>query len=159
VPHDQPQQIGRYRIEKVLGEGGFGRVYLAHDDQLNRPVAIKVPRRERLSRPGEAEVYLAAACVLARTGHPNSVPVQDVGTRPDGLCYVVSKVIEGSTLAEGIEGNRPSVCEATELTACVAEALHHAHRKGLVHRDIKPGNILLDTTGKPFVTDFGLALK
>jgi len=77
---DQPEQIGRYRIEKILGEGGFGRVYLAHDDQLNRRVAIKVPRRERLSRPEDAEAYLAEARTVASLDHPNIVPVHDVGT-------------------------------------------------------------------------------
>ena len=83
----EPQGIGRYRVERVLGEGGFGRVYLAHDDQLNRPVAIKVPRRERLSTAVDAEAYLAEARVLASLDHPNIVPVHDVGTTPDGLCY------------------------------------------------------------------------
>src|SRR5436853_4313737 len=95
APADQPQQIGRYRIEKVLGEGGFGRVYLAHDDQLQRAVAIKVPRKERVSRPEDAEAYLTEARTVARLDHPNIVPIFDVGTTPDGLCYVVSKVIEG----------------------------------------------------------------
>jgi eukaryotic-like serine/threonine-protein kinase len=156
---DQPQQIGRYRIERVLGEGGFGRVYLAHDDQLNRPVAIKVPRRERLSRPEDAEAYLAEARVVASLDHPNIVPVHDVGTTSDGLCYVVSKLIEGCDLAKTIRGTRLSHAQAAELMATVAMALHYAHRKGLVHRDIKPGNILLDSSGNPFVADFGLALK
>jgi eukaryotic-like serine/threonine-protein kinase len=79
---DQPVQIGRYRIEKVLGEGGFGRVYLAYDDQLQRLVAVKVPRKERLSRPEDAEAYLAEARVVASLDHPNVVPVFDVGTTP-----------------------------------------------------------------------------
>src|SRR5438874_13373287 len=92
---DMPVQIGRYRIEKVLGEGGFGRVYLAHDDQLRRAVAIKVPRRERISSPADAAAYLTEARTAAGLDHANIVPIFDVGTTPDGLCYVVSKVIEG----------------------------------------------------------------
>ena len=91
-----PQQIGRYRIERVLGEGGFGRVYLAHDDQLKRAVAIKVPRPERLSRPEAAQEYLAEARVVAGLVHDHIVPVYDVGNTSDGLCYVVSMLIEGS---------------------------------------------------------------
>jgi hypothetical protein len=87
------------------------------------------------------------------------VPVHDVGSTEDYPCFVVSKFIEGCTLAKKIEDDRPPFGEAAELTATVAEALHYAHRKGLVHRDIKPGNILLDTDGKPYVADFGLALK
>jgi serine/threonine protein kinase/formylglycine-generating enzyme required for sulfatase activity len=156
---EQPERIGRFRIEKVLGEGGFGRVYLAHDDQLDRRVAIKVPRRERLSGANDAEAYLAEARVVASLDHPNIVPVFDVGTTSDGLCYVVSKLIEGTDLAELLRETRLSHSQAAELVATVAEALHYAHRKHLVHRDIKPGNILLDENGKPYVTDFGLALK
>ena len=154
-----PVRLGRYRVVRVLGEGGFGRVYLAHDEQLHRPVAIKVPHRHRIHKPEDTEAYLAEGRVLASLDHPHIVPVFDVGCTEDGLCFVVSRFIEGSTLAQGIRDNRPSFGGAAELIATVAEALHYAHRKGLVHRDIKPGNILLDAEGKPYVADFGLALK
>src|ERR1700692_2158583 len=130
---DKPEQIDRYRIKKVLGEGGFGRVYLAHDDQLQRAVAIKVPRRERLSSPEDAAAYLTEARTVASLDHPNIVPIFDVGTTPDGLCYVVSKVIDGSDLAKKIQQARPSFTETAGLMATVADALHYAPRKGLVH--------------------------
>jgi serine/threonine protein kinase/formylglycine-generating enzyme required for sulfatase activity len=154
-----PRQIGRYRVEKLLGKGGFGLVYLAHDDQLHRPVAIKVPHRERIASPEDAQAYLAEARILASLDHPHIVPVHDVGNEEDGLPFVVSKFIEGGDLAKWIEGRRPSLLESAELVATIAEALHHAHRKGLVHRDVKPGNLLIDTAGKPYVGDFGLALQ
>jgi hypothetical protein len=154
-----PQRIGRYRVERILGEGSFGRVYLAHDDQLNRPVAIKVPHQSLVSRPEDAAIYLTEARIVANLDHPNIVPVHDVGGTDDCPCFIVSKYIEGSTLAEKIRDQRPSFGDATELVATIAEALHYAHCKGLVHRDIKPGNILLDKSGKPFVVDFGLALQ
>ena len=93
-----PQQIGRYRVEKILGEGGFGVVYLAHDDQLSRPVAIKVPHPKLVAGPKEAEVYLTEARTVANLDHPNIVPVHDVGSTEDYPCFIVSKVIEGSTL-------------------------------------------------------------
>jgi eukaryotic-like serine/threonine-protein kinase len=160
VPADPvPQRVGRYRVERVLGVGGFGVVYLAHDDELRRPVAVKVPHRQRISQPEGVEAYLAEARVLASLDHPHIVPVYDVGRTDDGLCFVVSKFIEGSTLAQRIRANRPFVAEAAELVATVAEALQYAHRQGLVHRDIKPGNILLGAGGRPFVADFGLALR
>ena len=156
---ERGSRIGRYRIERILGEGGFGRVYLAHDDQLQRPVAIKVPHRKLVDRLEDAEAYLTEARTVANLDHPHIVPVFDVGSTEDCPCYVVSKYIDGTDLASRLKKSRLSIHEAVELVATVAEALHHAHKQGLVHRDIKPGNILLDRSGKPFVADFGLALR
>jgi serine/threonine protein kinase/formylglycine-generating enzyme required for sulfatase activity/tetratricopeptide (TPR) repeat protein len=155
----QPQRIGRYRVIKLLGQGGFGRVYLGHDDDLDRPVAIKVPNPERIAHPENVEAYLNEARTLARLDHPNIVPVYDLGHTEDGLCFVVSKLIEGDNLAVKLNRDRPSFRDSAELVAAIAEALHYAHTRGLVHRDIKPANILIDTSGKPCVVDFGLALK
>jgi serine/threonine protein kinase/formylglycine-generating enzyme required for sulfatase activity len=151
--------IGRYRIVHSLGQGGFGRVYLAHDDDLDRPVAIKVPNRERITHPRDVKAFLGEARILAKLDHPNIVPVHDVGRTEDGLCFVVSKLIEGSDLAVRIRQARPSIRDSAELVATIADALHYAHTRGLVHRDIKPANILIDASGKPSVADFGLALK
>ena len=142
-----------------MGQGGFGRVYLAHDDDLDRPVAIKVPNPERITHPEDVEAFLNEARILAKLDHPNIVPVYDVGRTEDGLCFVVSKLIEGSDLAVRIGQARPSFRDSAELVATIAEALHYAHTRGLVHRDIKPANILIDASGKPCVADFGLALK
>ncbi len=153
-----PESIGRYRISAELGSGGFGVVFRAFDPKLRREVAVKVPLRDALNQT-QTDAYLDEARVLASLDHPNIVPVYDFGTTADGLCYVVSKLIEGHDLAHMIRETRPSHTQAAELIATVAAALHYAHRKGLVHRDIKPSNILLDSSGKPFVADFGLALK
>jgi len=154
-----PGQIGRYRIERVLGQGGFGLVYLAHDEQLQRLVAIKVPHRHRVSTAEDAEVYLNEARTVASLDHPHIVPVFDVGSNEHFPCFVVSKYIDGTDLAAKLKQSRLSLDEAVELVVTVAEALHHAHKQGLVHRDVKPGNILLDKSGSPFVADFGLALR
>ncbi len=153
------KKIGRYTILGLLGKGGFGRVYLAHDDELNRPVAIKVPRPERVSQPKAIEAYLNEARILASLDHSHIVPVYDVGRTDDGLCFVVSKLIEGSDLATRIKEAPPSFHESAPLVATVAEALHYAHTCGLVHRDIKPANILIDASFRAFVADFGLALR
>jgi eukaryotic-like serine/threonine-protein kinase len=150
-----PERIGRYRIESVLGKGSFGLVYLAHDDELSRTVAIKVPH----NHPSDATAYLTEARTLASLDHSNIVPVFDVGSTENGLCYIVSKFIKGNDLAQEIKESRLSPTQSADLIATVCEALHHAHTKGLVHRDIKSANILIDDTGKPFVADFGLALK
>ena len=158
-PTSDPSKIGRYRIIRRLGQGGFGRVYLAHDDDLDRPVAIKVPNPERITRSEDAEAFLIEARILAKLDHPHIVPVHDVGRTEDGLCFVVSKLIEGSDLAVRMDQVRPSFRDSAELVATIADALHYAHTRGLVHRDIKPANILIDASGKPCVADFGLALK
>src|SRR5262249_2229569 len=141
------------------GKGGFGAVFLAHDDQLHRPVAIKVPHRQWIAGPADVEAYLTEARVLASLDHPHIVPVHDVGTAETGLPFVVSKFIAGGDLKDRIKEGRLSVSEAADLVATIAEALHYAHCKGLVHRDIKPANILIDGAGKVYVADFGLALK
>ena len=158
-PPKLPERIGRYRVERLLGRGGFGLVYLAHDEQLDRPVAVKVPHAGLVSRPEDAEPYLTEARTVANLDHPNIVPVYDVGSTEEFPVYVVCKFIDGISLAAKIKQTRLSLAEAAELVLTVAEALHYAHKQGLVHRDIKPGNILLDSSGKPFVADFGLALR
>jgi len=141
---DHPQQIGRYRVQKVLGKGGFGLVYLAYDDQLKRPVAIKVAHARLISRPEDAEAYLTEARTVANLDHPHIVPVYDVGSTEEFPCFVVSKYIDGTDLFTRLKQSRLSIQETVELVATVAEALHYAHKQEIVHRDIKPGNILLD---------------
>lgn len=154
-----PMAIGRYLVQAVLGHGGFGIVYLARDERLQRQVAIKVPHSKNLLKPHDVEAYLSEARMVASLDHPNIVPVHDVGSTEEFPCYIVSKFIEGSTLSKRIHEAPLSIAQTAELIATVAETLHYAHRKGLVHRDVKPGNILLDAAGKPYVADFGLALK
>lgn len=154
-----PETIGRYRVERVLGKGGFGLVYLAHDDQLQRPVAIKVPHADLIARPEDAEAYLAEARTVAGLDHPHIIPVYDVGQTDDFPCFVVSKYVEGTDLAQRLKTDRLDAVAASELTATLADALHFAHKRGIVHRDIKPANILIEADGKPYIGDFGLALR
>jgi serine/threonine protein kinase/formylglycine-generating enzyme required for sulfatase activity len=154
-----PSWLGRYRVTGKLGGGGFGVVYRGYDDELRRAVALKVPHRHHIATPADVEAYLDEARLLAGLDHPHIVPVHDAGRTDDGLCFVVSRLIEGTDLKTRLKEARPPSADAAALVAAVAEALHHAHRAGLVHRDVKPGNILLDTAGKPYLADFGLALR
>ena len=159
VTSECPARLGRYRIVGTLGSGGFGTVYRGYDDELRRDVAVKAPHRHRIATPEDAEAYLAEARTVAGLDHPHIVPVFDLGRSDDGLCFVVSRFIEGGDLTRRINEARFPFAGSAALTAAVAEALHHAHKRGLVHRDVKPANILIDRAGAPFLTDFGLALK
>ncbi|MCP4859476.1 MAG: serine/threonine-protein kinase [Fuerstiella sp.] len=166
TPHDDkdrppsvPTQIGRYRIERLLGRGGFGTVYLAHDAELDRYVAVKVPRSDLVFDENDAEAYLTEARTVANLDHANIVQVHDVGSTDDFPCYIVSKYIEGTNLSQRLKADQYTHRECAELIATVADALHYAHKQGLVHRDVKPGNILIGIDGKPYVADFGLALR
>ncbi len=160
VPREPiPERIGRYSIEGLINEGGFGTVYLARDDTLDRQVAIKVPRIDRISEPDDMDAYWEEARTVASLDHPHIVPVYDVGQTDDGRCFVVSKLIEGTDLSEQIKRTRLTHAEAARLISVVADALHHAHSRKLVHRDVKPANILIDLEENPYVADFGLALR
>ena len=158
-PEAAPAQIGRYRVSHVLGQGGFGVVYLAYDEQLQRQVAIKAPHPRMLRSREDIDAYLTEARTVAALDHPNIVPVYDAGASESCPFFVVSKFIEGSTLRKKIHEESTSAAEAVLLTAVIAETLQYAHGQGLVHRDIKPSNILLDLSNKPYVADFGIALK
>jgi serine/threonine-protein kinase len=138
---------GRYRLERLIAEGGFGQVWRAMDTALQRPVAVKITTLECV---GEARR-------VASLRHHGIISVHDVGHEA-GLCFIVFDLVEGTDLARRIRENRPDWQEAARLAAEVAGHLHHAHEKGFVHRDIKPANILLDEKGKPVLADFGIAV-
>ncbi len=131
APPRLPARIGRYKVERLLGKGGFGLVYLAHDEQLNRRVAVKLPHARLISKPEDAEAYLAEARTVANLDHAHIVPVYDVGGTDEFPCYVVSKYIEGADLSATVKRSRLSSAQAAELVATVAEALHYAHKQGL----------------------------
>lgn len=151
--------LDRYRVVGLIGEGGFGVVYSAYDDRLHRLVAIKIPKPDRGSWRDCTDSYLTEARVLAQLDHPNIVQVYDSDTTQDGRPFVVSKFIEGQNLAERIANGRPPFSVTRCIVAEIADALHYAHLKGIVHRDVKPGNILLDITGKAYLADFGIVLR
>ncbi len=150
----------RYRVMRLLGQGAFGRVFLALDIELERQVAIKVPLTERFQNAGDADVYLAEARTVASLNHPHIVPVYDMGRTPEGAVFVVSRFIEGTTLEDRLKSNNLPVSDLVGKLKTVADALHYAHGLRLIHRDVKPANILIEeSSGKPFVADFGLAIR
>jgi serine/threonine protein kinase len=138
---------GRYRLEHLIAEGGFGQVWRATDTALQRPVAVKVTTLECVTE----------ARRVAQLRHHGIVSVHDVG-HEGGHCFIVFDLVEGTDLARRIQQSRPSWQEAARIVAEVAGHLHYAHEKGFVHRDIKPANILLDEKGRPVLADFGIAV-
>ncbi len=151
------QMIGHFELVDQLGTGGFGSVWLARDTSLDRSVAIKIPRKGELD-PSEAEQFVREARAAAQLKHPNIVAVHEVG-REDGQVYIVSDYVEGLTLADWFVGQQLTSRTAAELCVKIAHALHHAHEAGVVHRDLKPTNIILDSSNEPHIMDFGLAKR
>jgi Tol biopolymer transport system component len=148
--------VGRYRVERELGEGGMATVYLADDLRHERKVALKVLKPELAAVVG-AERFLTEIKTTANLQHPHILPLFDSG-EADGFLFYVMPYIEGETLRERIDRDKQlPVDEAVRIAKAVANALHTAHEAGIVHRDIKPGNILM-SRGEPLVADFGIAL-
>jgi eukaryotic-like serine/threonine-protein kinase len=148
----------QYRIERLLGRGGMGAVYLAHELALDRDVAIKVLPPEQASTPQLRERFKREARTAARLTHPHIVPLHTFG-EVSGLVYFVMGYVAGESLATRLQRQGPFDSDAARtLLVAVCDALDYAHRQGIVHRDIKPDNILIDaTSGAPLLTDFGIA--
>ncbi len=161
LPFGRSRVLGRLPV----AAGAFGAVYRAYDPEAQRTVAVKVPKRGLVATPADAEAYIAEARNLARLDHPGIVPLYDVGRTADGLCYLVSKFVEGGDLRGRLRRGRPSPAETADLIAQAARALHHAHQRRLFHRDVKPANLLLEPDPRSregvrlLVADFGLALR
>jgi WD40 repeat protein len=153
------RQFGRFTLLQVVGQGAFGTVYKARDSSLDRVVALKLPRAGNLPAGGpERDRFLREARSAAQLRHASIVSVHEVG-ESDGRPFLVSDFVEGVTLADLLSGRRPTPREAAQLLAEVADALDFAHRHGVVHRDVKPSNIMLGADGRPLVMDFGMAKR
>jgi hypothetical protein len=150
--------IGRYLVERLLGEGGFGRVFLATDPDLHRPLAIKVPRSASEWSASRAASFLTEARLAARLKHPHVVTIHDIGPAPEYGVFVAMEYVDGTALSERLKHGPLPVAEAVRIVTQVADAVHHAHKCGVVHRDLKPANILLEKSGDAKVADFGLAI-
>jgi Protein kinase domain len=147
----------RYRLDGLIAEGGFGQVWRGTDLNLNCPIAVKVAREDRPLPIHGTDMFAAEGELAAKNRHPRIVAVRCVG-RHGGRCFIVSDLITGNDLRRQLLGGPLPIAAAVRIAAEVAEALDHAHQQRVVHRDVKPGNILLDGSGHVFVTDFGIAL-
>ena len=157
VDPNLPQGFGRYQVRRVLGRGAFGTVYLAYDTQLNREVAVKVPRLRAASQAISRE-FLKEARQLAQLKHPGIVTVFDVGVEGEAF-YIVSDYLPGEMLDSWLRKQQPTWQEAIRIAAAIADALAHAHAQRTVHRDLKPANVIMTDGARPVLVDFGLAIS
>ena len=157
LPDGKTRTIGHFELLERIGAGSFGAVWRARDKELDRVVAIKIPRRGNLDSEG-VHRFLREAQATAQLKHPNIVPVHEVGREGDTL-YIVNDFIRGSTLNDRLADGPLGPEEAANMCARIADGLEHAHRAGIIHRDLKPSNVLLDANRTPYIADFGLARR
>jgi len=151
-----PEQIGPYRVERELGQGSFGNVYLGFDPVVKRRVALKVLHAGWLDQPEAVRRFVGEACALARLGHPGIVQLFDYRLQEPPY-YLVTEFIEGVEPRQWCRDRGAGVAEMVDLVARIAEVVEHAHGQEVCHRDLKPGNLVIDADGRPHILDFGLA--
>ena len=150
--------IGDYETISILGQGGMGVVYKARQLSLNRLVALKMIRNAEFAGEDQVRRFQNEAEAVATLDHPGIVPIYEVGTHEDER-YFSMKMIDGQSLDKKLDALAKDPRAAARVVAAVADAVHHAHQRGILHRDLKPANILLDSQGQAHVTDFGLAKR
>src|SRR4030095_12302487 len=150
-------QISHYRVESLLGAGGMGEIYLAHDLSLDRSVALKVLPSTLAGDSLRSRRLIQEAQTASAINHPNVCVIHEVGKRNDGRSFMRIEYVEGELLSSRIKTRPLELKETVEIGIQVADALEEAHSKGIIHRDIKPSNIVITPRGQAKVLDFGLA--
>src|SRR5205823_633681 len=177
APAAPPERLGRYLLYEELGRGASATVYRAYDPRFDREVALKVLRRDRVPAADAADRFARDARIAAQLRHPNIVPLHETGEEA-GVCYIDMELVRGETLDTRLRRGRVPVRDAAELVRQIALALDYAHGRGIIHRDVKPSNILLtaedaeerrgeeqgvplrpSAVSLPMLTDFGLARR
>ncbi|MCI0651101.1 MAG: protein kinase, partial [Planctomycetes bacterium] len=156
---DELRRIGKFEILEELGAGSFGFVYRARDTELQRIVAIKVPRPGSLDSQESVARFQREGRAAAQLDHPGIVAVHEIGRMDDGRHFLVSEFVQGYTLSDRLTAGHLTYKQAALFLAEVADALEYAHSQGVIHRDVKPSNIMIDLEGHPHVMDFGLAKR
>lgn len=154
-----PCYLGKFKLVEEVGSGSFGHVFRAHDQELDREVAIKIQRAGSIASTDEQGLYLREARNAARLKHPSIVSLFETGETEDGVCYLVTEFVKGKTLESHLKESTPSHRETAELMCRLTQAVHYAHEEGIVHRDLKPSNVLIDENEQVHLTDFGLAKR
>ena len=152
-----PDKVGRYKVKSEIGRGGMATVYLAHDPSSNREVAIKVLPREMMHNLMFRARFKRELKLVASLEHPAIVPVYDVGEDESNQPYFVMRYMAGGSLADWIKKGPLSLDDSALIIERLAGGLDYAHRKNIIHRDIKPDNVLFDSNNHPYLTDFGIA--
>ena len=156
---DGPCRLGKFELQSELGDGSFGYVFRAHDIELDRTVAVKIQRAGSFADEEDVNRFLREARSAAQLQHPGIVSLYESGETEDDVCFLVTEFIDGDTLESRLQKGPFDAREAAELVAELAETLQYAHDHDVIHRDMKPSNVILDQKGHPHITDFGLAKR
>jgi serine/threonine protein kinase len=154
-----PVRLGRFELRSELGVGAFGYVFKAHDTELDRLVALKVQRAGTFASNDDVERFFREAQSIAQLNHPGIIAVYDTIRSEEDICYLVTEYVDGESLEARLQKDDFTFVDCANLIALIGDALQYAHENGIVHRDVKPSNVLLDRKDSPHVMDFGLAKR